>query len=424
MGYESGAWRASFGSSKFARIAEPYDASWGSIRYFFVKAYFWSSIEYSNAVVQLIRELNARGVGASQQFSVSAASYRNAKSPPARFYLRFQQYVSYPIQLCWVLLRKRIIRLKNRVMGDAPGVCDDVCIVTTNTFYAPLLATFFHPHVVYLVYDLFPEAMVYSKKWVEGSLKVRVVHWITKRTLSRSKRNIFLGMRLKSHVESVYGPVPNSMVIPVGGDPSLFRKSPKQRVSANGSEGLSDSGLTLLYCGNFGNMHEADTLFRYWKRSADRFRYVFHCFGPKHRELARRLCSMPPDQRDRVTLGCGLSQTEWIRVMEAADVALITMRPGAERVVMPSKTYSAMMAGQALLGIAPTDSDLVDLIQKADCGWWVEPGDVDGLGKVLKAIDSNRDELLKKREHAYRYAHQHLGQDSLVQDWLKVIRPR
>jgi len=29
------------------------------------------------------------------------------------------------------------------------------------------------------------------------------------------------------------------------------------------------------------------------------------------------------------------------------------MTPGAEQVVMPSKTYSAMMAGQAVLAIAP-----------------------------------------------------------------------
>jgi len=35
---------------------------------------------------------------------------------------------------------------------------------------------------------------------------------------------------------------------------------------------------------------------------------------------------------------------------------------------MPSKTYSAMMAGQAVLAIAPEDSDLVDLVKVADCG--------------------------------------------------------
>jgi hypothetical protein len=56
---------------------------------------------------------------------------------------------------------------------------------------------------------------------------------------------------------------------------------------------------------------------------------------------------------------------------------------------MPSKTYSAMMAGQAILAIAPEDSDLVDLIKAADCGWFVEPGDVAGLAAVIDAISSS-----------------------------------
>jgi len=50
------------------------------------------------------------------------------------------------------------------------------------------------------------------------------------------------------------------------------------------------------------------------------------------------------------------------------------MTPGAEQVVMPSKTYSAMMVGQAILAIALVESDLVDLIKTAGCGWCVEPG--------------------------------------------------
>jgi len=72
------------------------------------------------------------------------------------------------------------------------------------------------------------------------------------------------------------------------------------------------------------------------------------------------------------------------------------MAPGAEQVeqvVMPSKTYSAMMAGQAVLAIAPGESDLVDLIKTAGCGWCVEPGDVDGLAVAVEAIRSDTEGL-------------------------------
>ena len=66
------------------------------------------------------------------------------------------------------------------------STCGDVCVVSTNTFYAPLLATYLHPNVVHLVYDLFPEAMIHSGKWTEGTLKVKLVRWITKQTLKRA----------------------------------------------------------------------------------------------------------------------------------------------------------------------------------------------------------------------------------------------
>ena len=103
--------------------------------------------------------------------------------------------------------------------------------------------------------------------------------------------------------------------------------------------------------------------------------------------------------------------------MENADIALVTMAPGSETVVMPSKAYSAMMAGQAILAIAPEASDLVDLIKAAECGWWMEPGNAEVLEQTLKLICTDTDKLLEKCENAYHYAHEHFGQDALAEKW-------
>ena len=84
--------------------------------------------------------------------------------------------------------------------------------------------------------------------------------------------------------------------------------------------------------------------------------------------------------------------------MQSSQIALVTMSEGSQEVVMPSKTYSAMMAGQAILAVAPEDSDLVDLIKASDCGWWVSPGDVNGFQECLVEIQSNQNLLLEKRQ--------------------------
>ena len=401
-----------------------------------MKIKFWSSTEYSGFLAGLMRELTAlrcddgtscvAEIEAEQCYQISEASYRSAKSRLARLFLRFRQYVVYPAQLCCALLGKRFTSVKFKsAVGEAPISTSrlnprSVIVVNTNTFYAPLLATYLHPNVVHLVYDLFPEAMIHSGKWTEGTLKVRIVRWVTKQTLKRAKTNVFLGKRLMDYVESIHGPMANTAIIPIGADQALFSESPVERMSFN-----PQSSPMILYCGNFGNMHDSVTLFDYWKRSdeqGDALQWVFHCSGPKQAELEAVLSELSVGVKQQIQLGGGLDQAEWVAAMESADVALVTMVPGSETVVMPSKTYSAMMAGQAILAIAPEDSDLIDLIKAADCGWFVEPGDVDGLARMVEAICTDPGGLLEKRENAYLYAQAHLGQDALVDDWMRVLR--
>ena len=158
-----------------------------------------------------MRELNECGISARQRFQISEASYRAAKSSFARLWLRFRQYIGYPAQLLVVLGLERLF-----------GRQATVCVVCTNTFFAPLIATFLHPKVVHLVYDLFPEAMIHSGKWKEGSLKTKCVRWIIRQTLRRARMNVFLGQRLKDYVELLHGQLQNSTVIEVGADQTLF----------------------------------------------------------------------------------------------------------------------------------------------------------------------------------------------------------
>ena len=376
---------------------------------------FWSSVEMPAFMQGLLRELKDLHLDASQRFLIHSLDYYAISSPSARLCLRYKEYLVYPIKLVTSLISFRLSFKKN---------CSrDFIVVSTNTFYAPLIATFFHRRVVHLVYDLFPEAMIHSGKWEEGSLKVKCIRFLVKHTLRRAKSNVFLGSRLKDYVESIHGEIPNATIIPIGADQSLFPESPSQR----SAEVELSRSQQLLYCGNFGNMHDSETLLGYWAKCAEDStyeampRFKFSCSGPKRASLATAVGKLPIAIQEKVYFGDGLGQAEWIAAMKSAEIALVTMSPGAETVVMPSKSYSAMMAGQAIMAIAPEDSDLVDLIKKADCGWWVEPGDVEGLHKAIKAMTSDPEELLACRERAYQYAQAHYGQADLAKEWAALF---
>jgi colanic acid biosynthesis glycosyl transferase WcaI len=108
-------------------------------------------------------------------------------------------------------------------------------------------------------------------------------------------------------------------------------------------------------------------------------------------------------------------------------LALVTIAPGAERVVMPSKTYSALVAGQAILAICPRKSDLADLVFRHDCGWVVEPGDVAGLTRTLAWMAEKPDELWAKRRNSFEAGHRHYDTGVLAETWMNFfeeMRPR
>ena len=367
-----------------------------------MKIDFWTSTEYGGFMNALMLKLGENGIEARQRFNISEATYRSARSVQQRVLLRVRQYIIYPIQLAAHLFFEVF-----KVNDKRPVV------VATNTFFAPLIATFFNNRVVHLVYDLFPEAMIHSGKWQEGQLRVKFFRWLVGLSLKRSARNIFLGERLKKYVESIHGSLPNSKIIAVGADEAPFTKL----MSLEDSEKIK-----VLYCGNFGNMHESKTLFDAWKMGIDNsLQFLFHCSGPKRKELELFKISNEAVLGDRLQLNEGLSNEAWAKTMQASQIALVTMSQGAQEVVMPSKTYSAMMAGQAILAVAPKDSELVDLIKVADCGWWVSPGDVKGFQECLLEIRSDQDLLLEKRQNAFRVAHEQFGQACLAKQWVGVF---
>jgi glycosyltransferase involved in cell wall biosynthesis len=100
---------------------------------------------------------------------------------------------------------------------------------------------------------------------------------------------------------------------------------------------------------------------------------------------------------------------------------MVTLKRGAEGLVMPSKTYSAMAAGQAVLAICPRASDLADTVLASDAGWVVEPGDTAGLRALLDRLSQRPDEVLRKRRNAFAAGHQQFDQSVLALQWADLL---
>lgn len=365
---------------------------------------FWSSIEYGSFVTGVLRELDNCGYSATQRYCVTTHEYRSANTRWTKFVVRLKAYAVYPLVMMWSLLARH----KGR----------GIHVVCTNTFYAPRLAAACARRgtVIHLLYDLYPDALETAGCLREQSVLSRLLTRVTSSTLKTATATVFLGRHLARHAANRYGEVTFASVIPVGADETLFPRY---------EEHNDDECARFLYCGHLGRIHDTDTLVDALRmlESSDvaRAEFRFHAFGPKYPQLRRQLADLADIRPEHVLLQGSLREAEWIRAMREADVGIVTMVPGAENVVMPSKAYTALAAGQAILAICPAQSDLADLVREHECGWVVAPGDSEQLSKLILHICKDRSDLEKKRQNAWQAGHTVYSTKTLAEKWTDLI---
>jgi colanic acid biosynthesis glycosyl transferase WcaI len=363
---------------------------------------FWSSVEYAGFGRALIGALQSLGVSSRLKFELSQSEYWSATKIGKKLIARLRAYIIYPVRmgLCFGFSSRSLL-----------------AVVSSNTFYAPFVATIVlkrHAKLVNWVLDLYPDVLVLNGNIRRDGAAYWVLARLAKWTMSRSAANVFLGEYLLSSAETRYGPIRNPVVIPIGADGRPFRGcAPVERAGS----------LKILYSGNMGRMHDVATVASAILAGIPAgISFVFRSSGVGYDELKRLLGdrreNSPFDIWGRpIDLGECLGSSGWFEEMLSADVALVTLLPGAEQLVIPSKTFSAMVAGQAILAIASRQSDLASIVQEYDCGWVVEPGDVDGLRRTLEEIVNNRQLCLQKRKASYEAGHKHFDQVVLATRW-------
>lgn len=359
-----------------------------------MKVEFFNSVSVSGYWQALLRAIESKGGQVSEISTITETRYRGARGRLQRGGLRLQMYPGMGLK---ALLHR----------GDR----ESIRVATTNPFFLPALVagTGGRRPSVNLLYDLFPDALTLAGAVRRGSFVERQLSRLTRFAFRRCSATVFLGERLREHAIATYGSPRHSVVIPVGAEGAPFADSPPESLPP-------DQRLIVLYSGQMGAMHEVETISRFLSEGGGAgLRWLFHTSGSRSAWIQNAL------KDTGAVFGGPLSHGAWIAVMKQAQVALITMSPGSEKVVMPSKTFSALVAGQAVLAICPLHSDLADIILKHDCGWVVEPGDLRELGRVVLEIERSKELVLQKRLNAFRAGHVEYDVGVIADRWLDLF---
>jgi colanic acid biosynthesis glycosyl transferase WcaI len=180
--------------------------------------------------------------------------------------------------------------------------------------------------------------------------------------------------------------------------------------------------LTLLYSGNLGRAHDADTIAETMESlgNSARFRFVFAGGGPRRDRLAARCKAadvtnaffLPYQDRHRLAEHLG-----------SCHVGLVTQHPATCGSIVPSKIYPLMAAGRPFIYIGPAEATPARNIARFGCGWRIEPGDSAALTDLLESLAAQPELVAAAGARARQAFLRHYDTAHGVARILKILGP-
>ncbi|MCL6436297.1 MAG: glycosyltransferase family 4 protein [Leptolyngbyaceae cyanobacterium HOT.MB2.61] len=337
--------------------------------------------------------------------------------------------------------RSRTARLfPNRIRGKAinglmfalrsalhllkPNQCGDVLLLTTAPPFLPILGYLAHllfgiPYIC-LLYDLYPDVAVGLGVISDNHWTVKAWDFINRCTWRKADGIIVLSSSMRERIVAKCPEVADKIsVIHSWANPSWIVPIPKDRNWFAQKHQLTEK-FTVLYSGNMGRCHDIDTILdAAVELRNEPIQFVFIGNGAKRQlcinkvnRLGLRNCLFLPYQ-DKADLPYSLT---------ACDLSLVSISPGMEGLVAPSKLYSALAAGRPIATICERHSYLRPLISDAHCGATFDNGDGQGLAEFIRCLAADPYLVERLGNAGRRYLETHFTPEVISRQYSVVLR--
>jgi glycosyltransferase involved in cell wall biosynthesis len=114
---------------------------------------------------------------------------------------------------------------------------------------------------------------------------------------------------------------------------------------------------------------------------------------------------------------------ENVPAMQAqSDVLLLPLKKGISKTATPSKLIAYLLSGKPVMACVEKESDVANIIRDANCGFVVEPENVESIALGMKQVFSlNKNELEKLGVNGKEYAISNLSKKINLQKLVSVI---
>lgn len=258
-----------------------------------------------------------------------------------------------------------------------------------------------------LIYDIYPDVLEQFGYISKKSFLSRWWRKTNKKAFKNASRlfTISNGMR---DVLSQYAPILRWEVIYPWVDTTFIQPLPKENNWFIKKYQLQGK-VVIQYSGNMGVTHDLMSVIKVAERLKDNTDYHFVFIGDGAEKQG--LMEYASTNNLKNTLFLPFQEPDVLPYsIPAADIGIITLTDEAASFSIPSKTFYQMAAGNVLLCIADSGSELAKIVIENNCGKVLSPSSVDEIVEFLKNLTVAKINRMgeNSRKASYNFTHQNV----------------
>jgi colanic acid biosynthesis glycosyl transferase WcaI len=207
-------------------------------------------------------------------------------------------------------------------------------------------------------------------------------------------------------------------VIPVWADPDKVRPMQKQNAFRR-EHGLGNK-FVVMYAGNIGVTSCLEDVLNAAKilREQKDIQFVIVGEGIKKEALEAEAQS---NQLPNIIFLPFQPREMFSEMLAAADLSLVTLNANAAFSSLPSKVFNVMASARPILAITPPGSEIMQIVEEADCGWNVPPASPENLAVTIFQLTDCESGLIQMGRNGRAYLEQNYSRNQCVDAYEKML---
>lgn len=295
-----------------------------------------------------------------------------------RFLGRASNYVTYFLSAC--LAGWRLPSMDVAVAMTDPPIIGLAGILSARCHGA---------RFVFYCCDVFPEVAVLLEDF-RSELVNRGLDWVNRYLLGRADLVIALGETMRQRLVAKGARESGTVVVQTWAECAKFDPA-SPSIPFRVEHGLV-SKFVVMHAGNIGLSQNLDIVIETARRVQADPRFVFLFIGDGARRAALE-ARVREEGLWNVRFLPFLPKERIGESYAAADLFLVSLKPGLAGFIVPSKLYSILAAGRAYVAAVEDECEVAPLTRAHACGVVVAPGDSEAFAQHLLRLADRPDEL-------------------------------